>query len=57
MIINFYISDQETRLIDQLRLISEEKNRSVSYIIREALESYVGVSSKIKKVSKKEARR
>jgi len=41
MIINFYVSDQHTRLMDQLKLISEEKKRSVSYVIREALESYV----------------
>jgi predicted transcriptional regulator len=41
MIINFYISDQHTRLLDQLKLLSEEKKRSVSYVIREALESYL----------------
>jgi hypothetical protein len=56
MIINFYISDQDTRLIDRLKVISEEKNRSISFVIREALESYVGVSFP-KKHIKKEAKR
>ncbi|NTV51735.1 MAG: ribbon-helix-helix protein, CopG family [Candidatus Firestonebacteria bacterium] len=58
MIINFYVSDQHTRLLDQLKLISEEKKRSVSYIIREALESYVTDSlSPRRGKNKKEAKR
>jgi predicted transcriptional regulator len=58
MIINFYISDQHTRLLDQVKLISEEKKRSVSFIIREALESYVTDSLNPRRgKTKKEAKR
>ncbi len=56
MIINFYISDHESRLIDQLKLISEEQKRSLSYLIREALESYLDDSAKLKKLKKEDRR-
>jgi predicted DNA-binding protein len=58
MIINFYMSEQHSRLWDQLKLISEEKERSVSYVIREAIESYVNLSLNPKRgKTKKEAKR
>lgn len=46
MIINFYIRENDLHLIEQLKGISEEKNRSISFIIREALACYLGAIQK-----------
>ncbi len=45
MIINFYIPPKEKSLIEGIRKVSEQKRRSFSYIIREALEFYLYDSS------------
>jgi predicted DNA-binding protein len=41
MIINFYLPENDSRLIDQLKNVSEQKRRSFSFIVREALEYYL----------------
>jgi len=40
MIINFYLPESDQRLLEQVRRISESRRRSVSFVVREALESY-----------------
>jgi hypothetical protein len=45
MIVNVYISDTDTRLIENLRSISGQERRSLSFIIREALEFYLSQKS------------
>ncbi len=41
MIVNFYLPDSDSKLLDSLKSISGQKRRSVSYIVREALEYYL----------------
>jgi predicted DNA-binding protein len=41
MIINFYLPESDSRLIDHLRSVSGQKKRSLSFIVREALEYYL----------------
>lgn len=45
MILNCYIPENDSRLINQIKLISAQKKRSFSYIVREALEMYLYASS------------
>jgi hypothetical protein len=40
MSVNFYTSEQDQKLIEKIRIISQEQRRSFSYIVREALELY-----------------
>ncbi len=40
MILNFYLPESDQRLLDQIRRISENRRRSLSFVVREALESY-----------------
>jgi hypothetical protein len=46
MIINFYLPESEQRLLEQVRRISEARRRSVSFVMREALESYCLAASR-----------
>ncbi len=41
MIINFYLPENDSKLIDQLKNVSEQKKRSFSFIVREALDYYL----------------
>lgn len=41
MIINFYLPDNDAKLIDKLKSISGSKRRSFSFVVREALEYYL----------------
>lgn len=52
MIINFYIPDQDAKLVDKLKSISNRKRRSFSFVVREALEHYL-YSAATKNISKK----
>ena len=40
MIINFYLPENDSKLIDLLKSVSDQKKRSFSFIVREALEYY-----------------
>jgi hypothetical protein len=40
MIINFYLAESDQELLAQVRRISESRRRSLSFVVREALESY-----------------
>lgn len=53
MIINFYLPDQDAQLVDKLKSISDQKRRSFSFVVREALEYYL-LTSKSKTTKKKE---
>lgn len=52
MIINFYLSDQDSKLVDKLKSISDKKRRSFSFVVREALEYYLH-SSRLKADNKR----
>ena len=41
MILNIYFPGKEAEMIEELRRISERRRRSVSFLIREALERYL----------------
>jgi len=41
MIINFYLPESDAKLIDHLRSVSGQKRRSLSFIVREAIEYYL----------------
>ncbi|MBN1596317.1 hypothetical protein JW933_10365 [candidate division FCPU426 bacterium] len=41
MIINFYLPENDSRIIDLLKNVSEQKRRSFSFVVREALEHYL----------------
>ena len=41
MIINFYIPENDAKIIDTLRAVSGQKKRSFSFVVREALEYYL----------------
>jgi hypothetical protein len=41
MIVNFYLPDSDTKLLELVKSISGQKRRSVSYVVREALEYYL----------------
>lgn len=41
MIINIYIPESDSRLIEKIKSISGQKRRSFSFVIREALEHYL----------------
>jgi hypothetical protein len=41
MIFNIYLPENDRRLIEQLKSISEKKRRSLSFLMREALEFYL----------------
>lgn len=53
MIINFYLPDQDSKLVDKLKSISDQKRRSFSFVVREALEYYLH-SSRLKNNKRKE---
>lgn len=55
MIINVYLPDQDAKMIDKLKSISDHKRRSFSFIVREALEYYLHSSSAKISTKKKEA--
>lgn len=41
MIVNFYLPDSDSKLLELVKSISGQKKRSVSYVVREALEYYL----------------
>jgi len=41
MIVNFYLPESDTKLLELVKTISGQKRRSVSYVLREALEYYL----------------
>jgi hypothetical protein len=41
MIFNVYLPESDRRLIEQLKSISTRKRRSLSFLVREALEFYL----------------
>ncbi|MCK5241144.1 hypothetical protein KAR34_01715 [bacterium] len=41
MIINFYLPENDQKLIDVLKNVSDQKRRSFSFVVREALEYYL----------------
>jgi hypothetical protein len=41
MIINFYLPENDSRIIDLLKNASSKKKRSFSFMVREALEYYL----------------
>ncbi|MCD4814247.1 hypothetical protein K8S19_11220 [bacterium] len=41
MIINFYLPENDSKIVDLLKSVSDEKRRSFSFIVREALEHYL----------------
>jgi hypothetical protein len=41
MIFNVYLPENDRKLIEQLKSISERKRRSLSFLVREALEFYL----------------
>lgn len=41
MIFNFYIPEGDRRLLEELKVISDQKRRSLSFVVREALELYL----------------
>lgn len=41
MILNLYLPETDRRLLEQLKSISERKRRSLSFLVREALEVYL----------------
>lgn len=41
MIINFYLPENDSKLIEHLKIASGQKKRSLSFIVREALEYYL----------------
>ena len=55
MIINVYLPDQDSKIVDKLKTISDNKRRSFSFIVREALEYYLHSSSAKTSSKKKEA--
>jgi hypothetical protein len=55
MIINVYIPDYEEKLINQIRQISENRRRSFSFVVREALESFLLASEQKFKSREKNA--
>ena len=48
MIINFYLPENDSRIVDMLKNVSGQKKRSFSYIVREALEYYLLHEMKVK---------
>ncbi len=55
MIVNFYLSDQDSELVNKLKSISDKKRRSFSFVVREALEYYLHSSTLKSQPKKKEA--
>jgi hypothetical protein len=41
MIINFYLPENDSKIVDVLKSVSDQKRRSFSFIVREALEYYL----------------
>jgi len=41
VIINFYLPENDSKLVDLLKTVSDQKRRSFSFVVREALEYYL----------------